>query len=129
MPHPGGFGLWWRGATNRHIVGSPISWVIRGKLIASQAGLERGDAAGALEMIQSFGNAVLTSEQAWQLQVKIAIGVSEVNCLAFELAKIDHLNPIIRGWSAYFSAQCSKDAYSKQLLSLFNALTIWVNYH
>lgn len=42
-----------------------------------------------------------------------------------QAALIDHLNPIIRGWSAYFSAQCSKDAYSKLDSLLYQKLRAW----
>jgi RNA-directed DNA polymerase len=38
---------------------------------------------------------------------------------------IDHLNPIIRGWSAYYSSQCSKEAYSHLDLLLYQKLRAW----
>ncbi|MBW4421901.1 MAG: hypothetical protein KME13_22230 [Myxacorys californica WJT36-NPBG1] len=40
---------------------------------------------------------------------------------------IDHLNPIIRGWSAYFSAECSKKAYYKLDYSLYQKLRDWAH--
>ena len=40
-------------------------------------------------------------------------------------ALIDHLNPIIRGWSAYYSSQCSKEAYSHLDFLLYQKLRAW----
>jgi len=37
---------------------------------------------------------------------------------------LDHLNPIIRGWSAYYSSQCSK-AYSHLDFLLYQKLRAW----
>lgn len=62
LSDPGG--VFQRAATNT----PGIPWVIRGKLIAAQANLERGDETAALEAIQSLGGAVLTPEQTWQRQ-------------------------------------------------------------
>jgi RNA-directed DNA polymerase len=42
-----------------------------------------------------------------------------------QAALIDHLNPIIRGWSAYFSSECSKEAYSKLDFLLYQKLRAW----
>lgn len=42
-----------------------------------------------------------------------------------QAALIDHLNPIIRGWSAYYSSQCSKEAYSHLDFLLYQKLRAW----
>ncbi|WP_242036659.1 group II intron maturase-specific domain-containing protein [Leptolyngbya sp. FACHB-321] len=42
-----------------------------------------------------------------------------------QAALIQHLNPIIRGWSAYFSAECSKKAYAKLDYLLYQKLRAW----
>jgi RNA-directed DNA polymerase len=44
-----------------------------------------------------------------------------------QAALIHHLNPIMRGWSAYFSAQCSKAAYSKLDYMLYQKLRAWAH--
>ncbi len=44
---------------------------------------------------------------------------------ASQAALIDHLNPIIRGWSAYYSSQCSKEAYSHLDFLLYQKLRAW----
>jgi RNA-directed DNA polymerase len=42
-----------------------------------------------------------------------------------QAALIDHLNPIIRGWSAYYSSQCSQKVYSHMDFLLYQKLRAW----
>jgi RNA-directed DNA polymerase len=46
---------------------------------------------------------------------------------ASQAALISHLNPIIRGWSNYYSTVCSKEIYSKLDFLMYQKLRRWAN--
>ena len=75
--------------------------------------------------MKGYKTIIQPSKAAMQRHVQRLQDVVRSHKAAPQAALIHHLNPIIRGWSAYYSAQCSKNAYSKLDYLLYQKLRAW----
>lgn len=77
--------------------------------------------------MKGFKAIIQPSQAAMQKHLQQLQEVIRSHRAAPQAALIHHLNPTIRGWSAYFSAQCSKKAYSKLDYLLYQKLRAWAH--
>jgi len=77
--------------------------------------------------MKGYKTIIQPSKAAMQRHVQRLQDVVRSHKAALQVALIHHLNPIIRGWSAYYSAQCSKNAYSKLDYLLYQKLRAWAH--
>ena len=77
--------------------------------------------------MKGYKTIIQPSKAAMQRHVQRLQDVVRSHKAAPQAALIHHLNPIIRGWSAYYSAQCSKKAYSKLDYLLYQKLRAWAH--
>ena len=75
--------------------------------------------------MKGFKTIIQPSSTAIKRQSRKLREVIQRHKAAPQAALIDHLNPIIRGWSAYYSSQCSKKAYSHLDFLLYQKLRAW----
>jgi RNA-directed DNA polymerase len=75
--------------------------------------------------MKGFKTIIQPSATAIQRQSRKLREVIQKHKAAPVAALIDHLNPIIRGWSAYYSSQCSKEVYSHLDFLLYQKLRAW----
>jgi len=77
--------------------------------------------------MKGFKTIIQPSKTAMQRHLQRLQEVVRSHKAAPQAALIQHLNPIIRGWSAYFCTQCSKKAYAKLNYLLYQKLRAWAN--
>ena len=77
--------------------------------------------------MKGYKTIIQPSKAAMQRHVQRLQDVVRSHKAAPQAALIHHLNPIIRGWSAYYSAQCSKQAYSRLDYLLYQKLRAWAH--
>jgi len=75
--------------------------------------------------MKGFKTIIQPSATAIKRQSRKLREVIQRHKAAPQAALIDHLNPIIRGWSAYYSSQCSKFVYSHLDFLLYQKLRAW----
>lgn len=79
------------------------------------------------QSMKGFKTLIQPSKAAQQRHIQRLQDVIRSHKAAPQVALIGHLNPMIRGWSAYFSAECSKQAYSKLDYLLYQKLRAWAH--
>jgi RNA-directed DNA polymerase len=77
--------------------------------------------------MKGYKTIIKPSTAAIQRHAQHLRGVIRSHKAAPQAALIDHLNPMIRGWSGYYSAQCSKAAFSKLDSLLYQKLRAWAH--
>ncbi|XGW00919.1 MAG: group II intron reverse transcriptase/maturase (plasmid) [Leptolyngbya sp. BL-A-14] len=77
--------------------------------------------------MKGYKTIIQPSTAAIQRHTQRLRGVIRSHKAAPQAALIDHLNPIIRGWSGYYSAQCSKAAFSQLDSLLYQKLRAWAH--
>jgi len=75
--------------------------------------------------MKGYKTIIQPSKAAMQRHAQRLQGVIRSHKAAPQVALINHLNPIIRGWSRYYSAQCSKAAFSQLGSLLYQKLRAW----
>ena len=77
--------------------------------------------------MKGYKTLIQPSKTAMQRHSKRLQEVIRKHKAAPQAALILHLNPTIRGWSLYYSAQCSKGAFSKLDYLLYQKLRAWAH--
>jgi RNA-directed DNA polymerase len=77
--------------------------------------------------MKGYKTLIQPSKTAMQRHTKRLQEVIRKHKAAPQAALIHCLNPIIRGWSLYYSAQCSKGAFSKLDYLLYQKLRAWAH--
>jgi RNA-directed DNA polymerase len=77
--------------------------------------------------MKGYKTLIQPSKTAMQRHTKRLQEVIRKHKAAPQAALIHHLNPIIRGWSLYYCAQCSKGAFSKLDYLLYQKLRAWAH--
>nr|WP_225938777.1 group II intron reverse transcriptase/maturase [Kovacikia minuta] len=77
--------------------------------------------------MKGYKTIIKPSKAAMQRHAQRLRGVIRNHKAAPQVALIDHLNPMIRGWSGYYSAQCSKAAFSRLDYLLYQKLRAWAH--
>ena len=112
QPHEGNVGFDFLGF---HVQQHPVGKTHSGKLAHK----------GKESVLLGFKTIITPSQESLRRHNQALSEVIHINKMAPQAALIARLNPLIRGWSNYFSTVCSKDTFAKMDQLLYIKLRSW----